>query len=585
MAKLGFTTLDFINNGGLPTGIEAGRIIETNGFYTIGDGGAGSWVSTGNIITASQTPALTGTPTLSDANGNEFELVLDKVGLNVLKLGAKWDGSTDDTAVVQAALNSDAKVILLPRGSGVISASGLSMKSDQSVIGVSRDATRITVEPNSTTILFNVTLAGGSYKQCRLRDFAVSAIGSTHGLSIVKTPLSTTGFTNKHSFFIENILSTGTVQWTNAFDIGDHLTGCASRVDIRGSYDTSSEDSTQPVTTAITIASAGSCYGFDINQFKISGYRTSIEIGDGIEAFYITDGEATNSWRGIYSLPSFSSPGGSINNVHLSANGLPIKIARRRNFSIDNVQLYRTTGTAYDHTDEWNGLLLDTCSRANIGNINVRHPDDYKSSSARIGVKLASCATISVAGISTGYESGLTDMLNISNSDAISAEGLVCDTVTNSVITIDGACTNISTGPVAYYGTVPTAPVQITNLVDTIKVSRKSTWCKDFENYTLTSSSSDISAYAGIDGKHLELVDTETSTAYTHTTTLNNDNAISGDEFTFRVVVNAAEKATLVIENADSSTTRIFTTAGDYNLTWIFNGAKWTVKSLGSNAT
>lgn len=83
--------------------VQASDIRNVTGFSTVGVGGA-EWKATGNIITASQTPALTGNATCSDANGNEFELIHNGV-MTVLQLGALSDGS-DNSVVFQAALNA-----------------------------------------------------------------------------------------------------------------------------------------------------------------------------------------------------------------------------------------------------------------------------------------------------------------------------------------------------------------------------------------------------------------------------------------------------------------------------------------------
>lgn len=81
------TTTNFINSAVNPGGYVVDDIIETQGYSSRGGDGGTKWRSTGNIITASQDPITLNDIKLSDASGNEFELVVEEAGiidLNVL---------------------------------------------------------------------------------------------------------------------------------------------------------------------------------------------------------------------------------------------------------------------------------------------------------------------------------------------------------------------------------------------------------------------------------------------------------------------------------------------------------------------
>lgn len=79
------TTLEFINNHVQSGGFPAGEVIETHGYTTSGDRGLGKWAATGNTIAASQTVLDTNDIKISDASGNEFELIHSTIiDLNVL---------------------------------------------------------------------------------------------------------------------------------------------------------------------------------------------------------------------------------------------------------------------------------------------------------------------------------------------------------------------------------------------------------------------------------------------------------------------------------------------------------------------
>ncbi len=80
------------------------RIIETSGFATAGDGGAGKWKQNGVTgQTPSQTPAQLGDALLNDANGNQWYFICD-ADVDVKGLGAKIDGVTPDQGVFNIAI-------------------------------------------------------------------------------------------------------------------------------------------------------------------------------------------------------------------------------------------------------------------------------------------------------------------------------------------------------------------------------------------------------------------------------------------------------------------------------------------------
>lgn len=79
------TTNDFINNHVRSGGFPAGEVVEMLGYNSAGDQGAALWRSTGLTIAASQTVIDTNDIKISDASGNEFELVrIGIIDLNAL---------------------------------------------------------------------------------------------------------------------------------------------------------------------------------------------------------------------------------------------------------------------------------------------------------------------------------------------------------------------------------------------------------------------------------------------------------------------------------------------------------------------
>lgn len=81
------TTTNFINNRTTTSAPSVNDIVKTYGYSTAGGVGGARWKATGNVIAVSQDPLTLNDIKLSDASGNEYELVLEEAGiidLNVL---------------------------------------------------------------------------------------------------------------------------------------------------------------------------------------------------------------------------------------------------------------------------------------------------------------------------------------------------------------------------------------------------------------------------------------------------------------------------------------------------------------------
>ena len=97
------TTLELISNfrGFTNTAVGEGTIVETLGYSTIGDGGGAQWKRTGNLLTASQSPAQLGDARLSDKGSNEWALASNPISIEML--GATGDDATDNNLILIAA--------------------------------------------------------------------------------------------------------------------------------------------------------------------------------------------------------------------------------------------------------------------------------------------------------------------------------------------------------------------------------------------------------------------------------------------------------------------------------------------------
>ena len=128
--KVNPTVADLIAN----TALVAGDVAFTGGFYAAGDGGDGTYLID-NV----------GTPdnmfVFAMSNGLYAKLIY-KDSLNVLQIGAHGDGLTDDTAILQAAMNN-AQHVILPGGTYLIS-STLTPAAGNNISGVPESFDRLT---------------------------------------------------------------------------------------------------------------------------------------------------------------------------------------------------------------------------------------------------------------------------------------------------------------------------------------------------------------------------------------------------------------------------------------------------------
>lgn len=176
---LTLTTTGLINSS---ASVVTGEIIETSGFTTAGDGGGAQWKATGNTITASQTPTLIGGPTCSDANGNEFSLVLGNNNLS--QLGPTTTTFTVPTAfpTLPEAMNfyshfkaTDGMVAILNIETGFVIADGFRIQNvDLSFLTITSTDATIAVSP-TMNLVSNTDLDNSVPRTTAIGFLAVSA--------------------------------------------------------------------------------------------------------------------------------------------------------------------------------------------------------------------------------------------------------------------------------------------------------------------------------------------------------------------------------------------------------------------------
>ncbi len=141
------TTTDLIN--GKPI-YDLDRVIETSGFTTAGDGGAGKWKQNGITgQTPSQTPAQLGDALLNDASGNQWALCGESI--NCLQFGADSSGLIDSRSAIQANIDAGVKVNI-PSGEFLIGEPGLRVGDNVFIEGAGKKITKLKKIPGITNL-------------------------------------------------------------------------------------------------------------------------------------------------------------------------------------------------------------------------------------------------------------------------------------------------------------------------------------------------------------------------------------------------------------------------------------------------
>lgn len=113
--------------------LKAGALAKTLGFYAAGDGGGADYVIT-NDIGEDETDEAS----IIALQNELYAKLLIKDYINVKQMGAKGDSETDDTEILQKAINISRKIVI-PKGVFVVSKS-LSLKDNAVIYGIGEDS-------------------------------------------------------------------------------------------------------------------------------------------------------------------------------------------------------------------------------------------------------------------------------------------------------------------------------------------------------------------------------------------------------------------------------------------------------------
>lgn len=158
-------------------GLSVGDVIETAGYTTVGDGGAGQYK-----VVAGGTGTDDGGSYHDMSNGNQLNLISNENFINVKQFGAKGDGATDDTTAMSNAITyalTEYKDVYIPDGVYINSTSLTAITEEGiTIYGDSRDVTGTTTGSiikrtgATTNTIFSFS---GNCRRSMLKDLVVDA--------------------------------------------------------------------------------------------------------------------------------------------------------------------------------------------------------------------------------------------------------------------------------------------------------------------------------------------------------------------------------------------------------------------------
>lgn len=188
--------------------LSANQQVNVNGYYTAGDGGGGLYY----IDAADTTSPDDGGAVIVLNDGRRAKALFEDGRVNVRRFGAKGDGTTDDTAAVQAAITySEAGIlgkpnVVFPAGIYVISTIRLIWASLEGGIGISGSGGSALSVPSGATLLHK---SGATDDLIVVTPYLGNPMPAVRNLQLVgkreqnrKTPITISAVASRFSFTV-----------------------------------------------------------------------------------------------------------------------------------------------------------------------------------------------------------------------------------------------------------------------------------------------------------------------------------------------------------------------------------------------
>lgn len=522
--------------------------------------------------------------------------------VNVTQFGAKGDGTTNDLAACQAAVNfvtnSNGGIVQFPRGNFVVD--GLKVPGNVYLLGAGVSATFLSFQGGSGIDGLEFTYKSTSYNWGGFGFLTIYNAGS-FGNRGVFTPVDANAFTKSQRWCFNDFAIRGVSGWANNLAVGDCASARIGSFLIQGPYVAQNPDSGQPVDVGILLKGAQGVVNAVISDaYKIRGVRTGIQVSDFSEGFGVHDGEIVGSYDGIVCDSNPSKPGGFIHNNHTNCSHRGIILNRRRHITINGNQYYRDASYIPNHTLGWKAIEILNSGGVTTGIVQTRPGVGF--TDGNVGVSVTDSPDVKILSISGAETGTLNTALQVTASAANLCNGVSLDGISADGLPVwvefNGAVGRFKLGNnVNERGTAATSPIVFNGSgadKTTIKLPKTSTAIPEFfitaNRNAAVSKDVVVRAHAPFIKESL----VAGAGAYAVSYYFSAVGAVLGDQFTFRLTQIGGSNSTLnLYTGAQASSPTLLLTlaaaaAGTNQFrvyTIIFNGTNWEVDGNVSSLT
>ncbi|CAG7636567.1 hypothetical protein PAESOLCIP111_03762 [Paenibacillus solanacearum] len=352
--------------------------------------------------------------------------------IDVRDFGATGDGTTDDTAAIQAALNAaDGRQVCFPAGNYRITAtltvpvirligegSGRTTVIFDQMTGLDGFAFQAATAPGQEGGVERMTLlCRGAHSRHAIVTPAVGSLYYTYRTRYSFSSLEFRGnqLQSAGSGFVYDY------GWETCIRLGDCWGAYIDNIDAVGTYRTDTDPLAQPDHTFLKLAAAGGILSARISGITTHGVKRGIEIGD--RAFFFIAGvDIAHAYEGIVSTGTTVFSEGRIHDTLINAQRVALHLNNRSWTAISNVAVSRHK-SGFDHGGDWYGMKLEQVNKSWISNIRVQADTSVTPfTGTSYGFHFTNCGGMSCDGLIAGL--GLSYGIYLDNCPQHSYDGI-----------------------------------------------------------------------------------------------------------------------------------------------------------------
>lgn len=318
------------------------------GYYQAGDGGGGAY----RLDAADTTTADNGGTVIVAADGGRWKLV-NNGSVTLRQFGAKGDGTTDDTAAIQAAL-SNCRVIKATRGQYIVTQKiTVTLDNDDSLSLIGDGTGEVTIELNTggdgleINLLGNWWLPGAGNKTgLTISDVSFSTTNAYAGVGIAINGVSVQGRPSE-GIYLNRVRLRGKSSMSQFWSTGILLKDCCpvwiNSPDIH-------MGNGNAVSTGIEIigtAQENSPVHFNIVHPEIYFGLYAIRSRDYVEGVYVTQPSLVGCQHGVYCDPAVGESGLHLVGGHISAVQTGVSLINMFDALVSSCLIFRN-GTTFE---------------------------------------------------------------------------------------------------------------------------------------------------------------------------------------------------------------------------------------------